>query len=102
MNKNFKGFSAGDPITLSQWRNSIKVAGIDSDKLTFCIMQLIPGAIGNEKRDVREDVSTMMARTIATALFDDFFEIGEKHNNKLNAIHLLDLNGVYIPLSFFF
>ena len=45
----------------------------------------------------------MLTRTIATALFDDFNEIGSKTpKNGTKSIHLMDLNGIFIPISWFF
>jgi hypothetical protein len=39
---------------------------------------------------------------IATALFDDFNMIGTVESSGAKSIHLLDLNGVLFPLSFYF
>ena len=48
-----------------------------------------------------EQAKTMMARMIATALFDDFNTIGVVETSGAKSIHLLDLNGVLLPLSFY-
>ena len=44
----------------------------------------------------------MFARAIAGALFDDFDVSGHVSQTGAKVIHLLYLNGVYIPLSFYF
>ena len=79
--------------------HAMNVRGRD---LIFTIMQLIPGAIGSKRND-KERVSDMFARAIGSALFDDFVP-DDPYDKKINqrTIHLLWLNGVYIPLSVFY
>lgn len=99
LNKNFKGFSAGTPINLQTWDSMMHAAHIKGRDLIFSIMQLIPGAIGD---GCSEEMSRMFARAIASALFDDFDEVGQKIHTGANSIHLLYLDGIYFPLSFYY
>ena len=109
MDKNDKqlspgGYSAGSPISLMAWDDMMHQMNIRGRDFIFTIMQLIPGAIGAERED-KEKVSDMFARAIGSALFDDFEPDDPYKNNKKSdsrTIHLLYLNGVYIPLSVFY
>lgn len=92
------GFSAGTPITLDTWDSMMHAAFKKGRDLIFMALQLIPGAIGEGQK---EKVSAAFARAISSALFDDFTTIGEV-TEKGEAIHLLYLNGIYIPLSFYY
>lgn len=94
-----RGFTADKDIKLATWEEMLDTAHLRSNDLIRSVMQLIPGAIG-EGRD--EEVSNMFARAIAGALFDDFDVRGHVPETGAKAIHLLYLNGVYIPLSFYF
>lgn len=61
------------------------------------------GAVGNVSgSNYIDDVSRLMARAIAGALFDDFDVDGVVSDSGGKTIHLLYLNGIYIPLSFFY
>ena len=94
-----QGYSAGSPITLSTWDSMMHAGFVQKGRdLIFMALQLIHGAVGMGKD---EQVKAAFARAIASALFDDFKMIGRKDMGK-NTIHLLNLNGIYIPLSFYF
>jgi len=94
-----RGYSAGSPITLSTWDDMMHAGFVQKGRdLIFMALQLIHGAVGMGKD---EQVKDAFARAIASALFDDFKMIGNKNAGK-NTIHLLYLNGIYIPLSFYF
>lgn len=95
----FKGFPAGNPMTLNAWEGMMQAMGIKSDNLIFTVLQLIPGAIADNQK---ENVSTMFARGIAASLFDDFDVSDYTPNSSSMSIHLLNLNGIYTPLSFYF
>ena len=104
---NLGGYSAGSPIDLNTWDDMMHSMNVRGRDFIFTIMQLIPGAIGspNGETENKEKVSDMFARAIGSALFDDF-EPDDPYRKKGNAdiktIHLLYLNGVYIPLSVFY
>ena len=93
------GFSAGTELKLQDWDSMMHAVNQKGRDLIFSAMQLIPGAIGDGKK---EAVSNMYARAIASALFDDFDAIGTVEESGAASIHLLYLNGIYFPLSFFF
>ena len=97
------GYSAGSAINLMAWDDMMHKMNVRGRDLIFTIMQLIPGAIGGERED-KEEVSDMFARAIGSALFDDFVpdDPYNRNNSNLRTIHLLYLNGVYIPLSVFY
>lgn len=97
------GFSAGESISLNTWDDIMHAVNKKGRDLIFSAMQLIPGAIGNPPGgdNKLEEVSTMFARAISLALFDDFDTIGTI-NKGADSIHLLDLNGIYFPLSFYY
>jgi hypothetical protein len=67
------------------------------DLVTLCL-QLVPGAMGD---GATEEVRLALTQAIASALFDDFNAVGVKMPGA-QAIHLLDLNGVLLPASFYF
>jgi len=100
-----QGFRGGE-INLDTWDTMMHRVGEPKKGriLIFMALQLIPGkgdnpgAIGEGKD---EEVKKAFARAIASALFDDFDIIGEEQGN-LTSIHLMYLNGIYIPLSFYF
>ena len=102
LNDNFLkrgGFSAGKEITLQSWDTMMHIINKKGRDLIYSAMQLIPGAIGDTKKG---QVSNMYARAIASALFDDFDTVGMVEKTGANSIHLLYLNGIYFPLSFFY
>jgi hypothetical protein len=59
------------------------------------IMQTLKGAMGSDKKGYLEEV---LATQVAYFLFDDFETIGKKSTG-VNRLHLMDLNGIYLPLS---
>ena len=62
------------------------------------ILQLGEGAIG-EKVLNKDNIENLLAQNIALFLFDDFQTLGGESPGP-TAIHLMDLNGIYVPLSF--
>lgn len=93
------GFSAGTKMSLQDWDTMMHTINQKGRDLIYSAMQLIPGAIGDTKK---EAVSNMYARAIASALFDDFDMVGAVEKTGATSIHLLYLNGIYFPLSFFY
>lgn len=101
------GYSAGSPINLVAWDDMMHKMNIRGRDFIFTIMQLIPGAIGNPTGGEAklEEVSAMFARAIGSALFDDFEPddpYTDSNKADLRTIHLLYVNGIYIPLSVFY
>lgn len=66
-------------------------------------LQLGEGALAKENGLIDEEVlSRMFAKQIAYFLFDDHQTIGEiQRDVGARSIHMMDMNGVMIPLSFF-
>lgn len=97
------GYSAGSAINLETWDDIMHSMNIRGRDFIFTILQLIPGAIASEKGK-EEQVSDMFARAISMALFDDFEpkDPYTKRQAGKKVIHLLYLNGVYVPLSAFY
>ena len=94
-----KGYSAGESISLETWDTMMHKANKKGRDLIFMAMQVIPGAVGEERL---EQTRITFARAIAAALFDDFDTVGFAPREGVQSIHLMYLNGFYIPLSFYF
>lgn len=97
LNKNFHGFSSGNKITLEQFQ--ILLSRIQSNISTFVggILQTLSGAIGE---DMKKDFQEWIAEDIAYFLFDDFETIGLPQSSGIS-IHIFNLDGILVPLSFF-
>ena len=54
----------------------------------------------SEKRTARENLERKLAGEVARFLFDDYATIGNEWKEGANTIHLMLLDGVYMPLSF--
>lgn len=97
LGKNFKGFSSGSNISLETFGQV--VAPVQQNIGTFlgAIANTIPGAIGQSRK---KDLEGIIATDIAYLLFDDISTIGVPQSGA-QALHLLNLDGIYIPLSYF-
>lgn len=95
----FDGFSAGSPISLGTLEGIIQNTPGGSADLIGQIMNTMEGAIysGDTARIEAELCSKM-----AYFLFDDVLTIGKPTAASGHAIHLMYLNGVYVPLSYMF
>lgn len=105
--KTFEGFSSGADINLSTYGKSMSKNSHKNNALQniFVLMQSLGGAIGGpngQNKKVIEQVRENIAMDIAFLLFDDVKVIGEElMDNSANAIHLISISGVYVPLSVF-
>lgn len=101
LSDSFDGFPMDKSIKLREWDKMFQKAKVSGagNQLVFSVLQTIPNAIGEKDK---EKVSLMFSRAIAGALFDDFDVRGEIPEQGVKAIHLLHLNGIYLPLSFFY
>ena len=97
-NKSWKGFSAGSAIKLQTFADMMSTARMSAGDIIFAAMQLPKDAIGE---NYLQQVRNLYARTIATALFDDVTTLKDTKESP-NAIHLLYLNGIYFPMSFYY
>lgn len=101
LNSDFHGFSAGEDFSLGKLGSILELAGqsTSSAKTIMGIaLQLGAGAIG-DKSNGKETIERYIALNMAAFLFDDFTSIGESNATGANALHIFDLNGVYVPLS---
>lgn len=98
LNDNFlrrKGMSAGTAWNLYQVRSLLGGIIGDIDQVIYNILQNGAGAI---KAGDTAETSKVLAEGIAYYLFDDYSTIG---NPSGNAIHIMGLQGMLIPLSAF-
>jgi hypothetical protein len=61
----------------------------------------VPNAIGSDE-DTINNTKIALTEAIASALFDDFNVVGVVETDSAKSVHLLDLNGVLMPVSFYF
>lgn len=97
LSSNFKGFSVGDSMTLESYEQLLGTVQKNIKTFIGAVAQTIPGAIGENNKAELEDIA---AADIAYLLFDDFKTIGEL-SSKGQSLHVFNLDGVYVPLSFF-
>ena len=101
-----RGFhgSSGNIANLGQ---ALYKYGVTTSKLTInianLVYQTIPGAIkAGEKDNIIEWVKRLIIENIEATLFDDVeFQSTGKGSNDDRVIHILNLNGVQIPLSYY-
>lgn len=98
--KNAEGFSGGKPLTMEYFERLMEGVGWNSNFNTIVgmILQLSDGAVGNNLLN-KQDFQILFARYVAFLLFDDVDQIGVENASSINALHLLNLNGVLIPIS---
>lgn len=96
-----KGFSAGASGTVDYFTrvmSQINGSFIDTDLFFNTIKNLARGAIGEDAGSTKSYVETQLAAAVAIFLFDDFTI--DDSGSGVKKIHLLNLNGVNLPLSF--
>ena len=99
LNANFHGFSAGQPMSLRTLDAMGTQLGTNADNLIFATLQTMKGARGEDRID---EINAMFMRTISAALFDDVQVQGLEQSSSPSSIHVLFLNGVYFPISFYY
>ena len=72
-------------------------AGRNVSTFVGAVEQLAAGAVAESR--VKTDFSDLISKHIAYLLFDDFETIGDGLKNGVQTIHLMNLNGVYVPIS---
>lgn len=93
----FSGFSAGSDISLKSLEGVIKNTPGGSQEIIGEIMNTMSGAVLD---DQKERIESELCEKMAYFLFDDVTTIGKETAASSHAIHLLLLDGVYIPLSY--
>lgn len=96
LNKDFRGFGAGSVgINALSFIRKIYGSSDQTNTLVGTMHQLGDGAILEGKEGAFEK---LLAQEIAYMLFDDYSTIGEADSGG-RAIHIMNLNGIMIPLS---
>lgn len=98
LNQNFerRGGFAGESISLQTYEAIMSKVHGGMDTFAGAILQTLQGAVGGA--DLKKELESAIAQDVAYLLFDDFESIGV---TTTNAIHIFNLNGILIPLSFF-
>lgn len=89
--KDFRGFSGGEKITLSKFES---LTG--QEALVAALRQVMKGAMG-ENGENFEAMKTGIIENLAYLLFDDFQVEGT--DTGLTKLHLFDLDGIFVPFS---
>lgn len=95
----FSGFSAGADISLRNLEGVISNTPGGSQTIIGQIMSTMEGAVYS---DLKDELEQELCEKMAYFLFDDVLTIGKDTAAAGRAIHLLLLDGVYIPLSYLF
>lgn len=92
------GFKGGRGLTLGQLNETFNLAHIENTGVMIsAIGSTMKEALMSSNKD-RNEVRTLISSDIAYMLFDDVEVVG-KQTGGAEALHLFDLNGIYIPLS---
>lgn len=95
-NKNFKGFNVGSTgVNAASFLNNLPQINTSIPTLIGAIQQLGEGAMLEGKKSAFEQ---LLAQDVAYMLFDDFTTIGNFSTGG-NAIHIMNLNGIMMPMS---
>lgn len=71
----------------------------DIHRIIGFLYNTVSGAfLDSKQNEVIENLRQTLASAAASLLFSDYYEVGQI-NDKANAIHLINLDNVYIPLS---
>lgn len=92
-----EGFAAQSNLNINNFEKTLIAYGIDKkkvDNLIFALLNIGPDTITEDTTIIENNISSL----IAYFLFDD---IDMDEGLKVDAIHLFNLNGIYIPLSSF-
>lgn len=95
LNQDFRGYSAGSAMSLSQLEGALGRFLTNVPQVISALINTGSGAI-NEGNT--EEFSNLLAQAIAYALFDDWNYIGRVPTGG-QAIHVMNLNGVLVPIS---
>ena len=100
LGQNFKrrgGFSTGGDMKLDTYANIMKKT--KAGEFVGAIANAMDEAVfGDEKH--RQAILEMITQDMANFLFDDVFTVGKEMTDGATAIHLMNLDGVYIPVSY--
>lgn len=100
----FKGTEKFSLSNLKELPKSPKLSdNIDINKFVMVIANTIPGAVlADSYENIREWLYIYVTESITSLMFDDWEQIGTiAEGQRTNAIHVLTLNDINIPLSVF-
>lgn len=100
LNNGFKsrgGYSAGEDLNIQEYERLMNIAGQNVETFVGAILQLANGAVGQDMND--ENFESIIAKNIAYLLFDDFNALGMGLTNGTNVLHIMNVNGILIPIS---
>ena len=100
---NFGGFSAGASGDFATLQKILSRIQDPAAVATFfnAIKQLAKGAVGEGMSNLKEQAEHELASDIAYFLFDDYEVVGSKQTSSIKQLHVIDLDGLYMPLSVF-
>lgn len=98
LGKNFSGFSSGSNITLKTLEGIIKRTS-NTSLIIAQIMNTMKGAIYDNRV---EEIEEELVNEFAYLLFDDVTTIGKASKSSRHNLHLMMLDGIYIPISYLF
>ena len=99
LGSSFGGFKSGSEMSLGSLRGVLKNTPGGSEKIIGEIMNTMSGAVLEDDID---RIENELCEKMAYFLFDDVTTIGKDTKASAHAIHLMLLDGVYIPLSYLF
>lgn len=91
------GFSAGFNLSLRQYEELMSKIERNMSVFIGAIEQLSEGAVGQDIN--KTDFADIISKDIAYLLFDDYDAIGSGLSNGANSIHIMNLNGLFLPIS---
>lgn len=101
LNQRFRdggGYPAGAPISAETYQNIMRKVMPTVDTLVGLMMQIGKGAMGHDT-ELKEQLEREVAKQVAYMLFDDFETIGNDLTTNVNALHIMNLNGILLPIS---
>lgn len=101
MGNSFRGFHSGGAKPLKSLPEYLEAmeATFDGKDLVTLLYNTVNGTIGYDRQEeIKENSSLVLSELLANFMFDDWASIGNTTNQ--NAIHMFNLNGVRIPLSY--
>ena len=101
MGSSFRGFGSGGSKPLNSLPEYLDGMGvnINGHEIVELLYNTAKETIGDGRREeVKEKSSLLLSQYLANFMFDDWASIGNTSNT--NAIHMFNLNGVLVPLSY--
>lgn len=103
MSSSFAGFHGGGERSLEDAKAIIAQAGFGSSVDDFINLAYNTGngaIFSDQREEVMAQLETALSAAVANLLFDDWVSIGQTSGGT-SAIHVLELNGLKVPISVF-